>query len=87
MLPALLNPLRKGLAQVSADGAYDTRARHSPLQRKGCKATIPPRNNAGLWVDNHPRNKAVIALKEGKLAQWKQENDYHLRSLSEAAIY
>ncbi|MEH6714117.1 MAG: transposase [Paraglaciecola polaris] len=60
---------------------------HSLLQRKGCKATIPPRSNAGLWEDNHPRNEAVTALKEGKLAQWKQENGYHLRSVSETAMY
>ncbi|GAC07824.1 hypothetical protein GAGA_5001 [Paraglaciecola agarilytica NO2] len=28
-LPALLNPSRKGIAQVSADSAHNTRACHS----------------------------------------------------------
>ncbi|AQS38541.1 hypothetical protein Sps_03414 [Shewanella psychrophila] len=27
------------------------------------------------------------ALKNNELAQWKKENDYHLRSLSETALY
>lgn len=69
VLPTLLNSLRRGIRQVSADDAYDTRACHSLLQRKGCKVTVPSRSNAGLWEDNHPRNKAVTALKEGESPQ------------------
>tara|TARA_R110001583_G_C5651215_1_gene408771 strand:+ start:1207 stop:1497 length:291 start_codon:yes stop_codon:yes gene_type:complete len=40
-----------------------------------------------LWKDNHPRNKVIIALNKGIFAQWKQENSYHLRLSSEAAMY
>lgn len=87
VLPTLLNPLRRRIAQVSADGAYDTKACHKLLQRKDCKPTIPPRSNAGYWEDGHPRNEAVKALKTSQLAQWKQDNDYHQRSLSETAMY
>jgi len=87
VLPTLLNPLRRRIAQLSADGAYDTKACHKLLQRKDCKPTIPPRSNAGYWEDGHPRNEAVKALKTGQLAQWKQDNDYHQRSLSETAMY
>jgi hypothetical protein len=54
VLPTLLNPLRRGIAQVSADGAYDTKACHK--LRKGCKPTIPPRSNAGYWEEGHPRH-------------------------------
>ena len=86
-LPTLLNPLRRKIAQVSADGAYDTKACHELLRHKGCKATIPPRSNAGYWEDGHPRNDAVKALKNNQLAQWKKDNDYHQRSLSETAMY
>lgn len=87
VLPTLLNPLRRHIEQVSADGAYDTKACHKLLQRKGCKPTIPPRSNAGFWEDGHPRTEAVKALKNDKLAQWKKDNDYHQRSLSETAMY
>ncbi len=86
-LPTLLNPLRRKITQVSADGAYDTKACHQVLRRKGIKPTIPPRSNAGYWEDGHPRNEAVSALKSGQLEEWKRETDYHQRSLSETGMY
>ncbi|MCV4677299.1 transposase, partial [Escherichia coli] len=39
VLPTLLNPLRRKIKQVSADGAYDTKACHALLKKKGAKAT------------------------------------------------
>jgi hypothetical protein len=86
VLPTLLNPLRRKIMQVSADGAYDTKGCYQLLRRKGCKATIPPRSNAGLWEKGHPRNEAVEALKTGQLKQWKIDNGYHQRSLAETAM-
>jgi len=35
VLPILLNPLRRKIKQVSADGTYDTQAYHALLQKKG----------------------------------------------------
>lgn len=87
VLPTLLNPLRRAIKQASADGAYDTKACHKLLKRKSCKPTIRPRSNAGYWNDGHARNEAVKALKSNQLAQWKQDNGYHLRSLSETEMY
>lgn len=86
VLPTWLNPLRRKINLVSADGAYDTKACHQLLRRKVCKATIPPRKNAGYWEDSHPRNEAVDTLKDGDLKQWKKDNDYHQCSLSETAM-
>lgn len=86
VLPTLLNPLRRRLKQVSADGAYDTKECHKLLQRKKAKPTIPPRSNAGYWEEGHPRNEAVKALKAGEIKQWKKDNDYHQRSLSETGV-
>ncbi|MDO6706334.1 IS5 family transposase [Photobacterium sp. 1_MG-2023] len=85
-LPTLLNPLRRKIAQVSADGAYDTKDCHQVLKKKGIKPTIPPRSNAGYWENDHPRNAAVSALKSGNLANWKREEGYHQRSLSETGM-
>lgn len=87
VLPMLPNPLRRKIKQVSADSAYDTKACHALLKKKGAKATIPPRKNAALWEDGHPRNEAVTALKSGELKQWKTDCDYHQRSIAETAMY
>ncbi|EPW3355771.1 IS5 family transposase, partial [Acinetobacter baumannii] len=87
VLPTLLNPLRRKIKQVSADGAYDTKACHALLKKKGAKATIPPRKNAAPWEEGHPRNEAVTALKAGELKQWKKDSGYHQRSIAETAMY
>ena len=87
VLPVLLNPLRRKVNQVSADGAYDTQDSYKLLAKKHAIATIPPRKNAGYWEDGHIRNKAVDALKAGNLSEWKRESGYHKRSLSETAMY
>lgn len=87
VLSSLLNPLRRRIKQVSADGAYDTKACYALIAKKGAKATIPPRSNAGYWEDGHPRNQAVEALKAEQLHEWKKRENYHQRSLSETAMY
>ena len=86
VLPTLLNPLRRKIVAVSADGAYDTKNCHEILKKKGCTPLIPPRKNAALWEDGHPRNDAVIALKNGTITKWKAESGYHYRSISETAM-
>ncbi|ROQ25783.1 DDE family transposase [Gallaecimonas pentaromativorans] len=86
VLPGLLNPLRRHIHQVSADGAYNSKTCHRRLQKKGAKATIPPRKTAGFWEEGHPRNDAVAALKAGQLAEWKKESGYHQRSKAETAM-
>lgn len=86
VLPTLLNPLRRWLHQASGDGAYDTQECHQLLLKKGSKAAIPPRKNAGYWEDGHPRNDAVTALKSENLAEWKRASGYHQRSLAETAM-
>ncbi|CAM3276234.1 Transposase IS4-like domain-containing protein [Shewanella violacea] len=53
VLPALLSPLRRESKQVSADGAYDTKACHQLLQCKSGKST---KKRAGCWEDGHSRN-------------------------------
>lgn len=48
VLPTLLNPLRRKIKQVSAEGAYDTKACHRVLKNEGIAPTIPPRSNTGF---------------------------------------
>ncbi|MEZ8013846.1 MULTISPECIES: IS5 family transposase [Vibrio] len=86
VLPTLLNPLRRKVDTVSADGAYDTKSCYETLQNKGSTPLIPPRKNAALWEEGHPRNEAVKALKNGTIAEWKSESGYHYRSISKTAM-
>lgn len=86
VLPTLLNPLRRKIKQVSADGAYDTKACHALLKKKGRK---PPyrREKCGTVGGRPSRNEAVTALKAGELKQWKKDSGYHQRSIAETAMY
>ncbi|MEZ8046452.1 IS5 family transposase, partial [Vibrio sp. 10N.247.310.56] len=86
VLPTLLNPLRRKVTAVSADGAYDTKNCHETLRNKGCTPLILPRKNAVLWEDGHPRNEAVTALRNGTIVDWKVESGYHYRSISETVM-
>ncbi|PCS21283.1 Mobile element protein [Candidatus Enterovibrio escicola] len=65
----MVNPLRRRIQQVSTNGSYDTRACHHVLKNKGITHSIPPQGNAGYWEEEHPKNKAVKALKADKLAE------------------
>ena len=87
VLPTLLNPLRRKLGRVYADGAYDSKASHRLITRKGATACIPPRKNAGLWKKGHPRNEAVQVMRKEGLAHWKKMSGYHLRSQAETAMF
>ncbi|MGL6014557.1 MAG: IS5 family transposase [Selenomonadaceae bacterium] len=86
VLPTLLNPLRRKLGRVYADGAYDSKASHQLIARKGATACIPPRKNAGLWEKGHPRNEAVQVIRKEGQAHWKKISGYHRRSLAETAM-
>ncbi|MND36221.1 Transposase DDE domain protein [compost metagenome] len=86
VLPTLLNPLRRKLSCVYADGAYDSKASHQLIACKGATACIPPRKNAGLWEKGHPINDAVLVMRKERLAHWKKISGYHRRSLAETAM-
>ncbi len=87
VLPTLLNPLRRQLGHVYADGAYDSKASHQLISRKGATACIPPRQSAGFWKKGHPRHDAVLMMHKEGLAHWKKISGYHRRSLAETAMY
>ncbi|CAD7490176.1 hypothetical protein KBAD11_09390 [Aeromonas dhakensis] len=87
VLPTLLNPLRRKLGRVYADGAYDSKASHQLISRKGAIACIPPRKSTGLWKKGHARNDTVLVMRKEGLAHWKKISGYHRRSLAETAMY
>jgi hypothetical protein len=69
VLPDLLDqiPEDEDIGAVTADGAYDTRRRHSAIIARGGTAIIPIRKNGRPWKEGCPaaraRNKTLCATR------------------------
>lgn len=88
VLPNLLKQTRRKIAEISGDGAYDTKDCYEAIRIKRAVALIPPRDGAALWERGHPRNLGVACQKlYGLNKHWIQRYGYHKRSLSETAMY
>jgi IS5 family transposase len=89
VLPQLLEAIDDEIAQISADGAYDTIACHQAIAARQARVAIPPRENAvitdiGQW---DAREQAVRRIEEIGRPAWKQEVHYHRRSLAETMMF
>jgi hypothetical protein len=87
----LLKQEESSIESFVADGAYDTRNVYDKCKEKNVsKVLIPPRSNARNW-DNcdkfHPRNKNLKEVKKSSSKKWKESSGYHIRSLSETAMF
>lgn len=87
-------PLDAVIGQVSTDGAYDKRMCYAALKKKGIeRIAIPPQHNAKIW--QHGNTKAQRLARDQNLRRirkigrkrWKQEINYHRRSLAETAMF
>lgn len=87
VLPSLLEQIDSPVAQVGADGAYDTKDCYDAIAEKEAIAAIPPRTNAVLWGDDHPRDAVLSQIEKEGMAAWKVSANYHRRSLAENAMY
>lgn len=96
MLEPLLEqlPEEQNIDQCSADGAYDTRKCYETLKNHHIKkVTIPPQKNAKIWhhgnskEERHTRDENLRSIRKVGRKKWKEENDYHRRSLSETAMF
>jgi hypothetical protein len=93
ILPDLLQQIQDPIHQVSADGAYDTFACHEEILGKGAVAAIPPRENAVITQHGNsgdpplPRDEILRSIRDKGMKVWKQNSDYHRRSLAEVAMY
>src|SRR5215211_4629844 len=89
VLPQLLEAIEDEIEQVSADGAYDTIVCHQAIAQRKARPAIPPRENAvitdiGQW---DAREQAVRRIEEIGRPAWKQEVNYHRRSLAETMMF
>ena len=94
-LPGLVNQIDGPIGQITGDGAYDKQNCYETALERGAKPVFPPQHNAAVQRNKIKKNPALIprdeliirlnsALdKEEELRIWKQENNYHRRSLVE----
>ena len=87
ILPGLLDQVEGEIAQVSADGAYDSHGCHVAIAERGARATIPPRDGAVTWGDDHPRDAILQEIEAKGLDGWKNDSGYHRRSIAANMMY
>ncbi len=83
----LLDQISGPISQIDADGAYDTHDVYTAAANRSAKLVVPPRENAVPWEDDHPRSQALKDIENVGRAEWKNQSDYHQRSLAENAMY
>lgn len=83
----LLEQIEDPIAQVDADGAYDTRAVYAAAAAHGADLVVPPRENAVPWAADHLRPQALAEIATHGLSAWKRARGYHHRSRAENAMY
>lgn len=91
----LLEQIEQTLLACAADGAYDKRKVYDALNRHSpeVEILIPPRKNARIW--QHGNSKAERIKRDENLRyirkhgrqQWKNDSEYHMRSLAETAMF
>lgn len=93
VLSALLDGVNGAIEQVSADGAYDQRKCYDAVRKRKAKAAIPPRKGAKIWqhgnskAERHNRDENLRRIRKVGRKAWKQESNYHRRSLSETTMF
>jgi hypothetical protein len=87
VFPDLLAQVDGDVDQVSADGAYDTEGTHAAIRQREAEATIPPRHDAVLWGNDHPRDAILAEIETKGRAGWKEASGYHRRSIAENMMY
>jgi len=90
----LLSQEEAAIDTISADGAYDTGDVYDAIQKRGIANTlIPPQRNAKIWHHGnlksapHPRDKNLREIRKTSRKRWKESAGYHIRSLSETAMF
>jgi len=91
----LLAQIEQEIVKFAADGAYDKRKvydgvnEHSP----NVDILIPPRKNARIWkhgntkAEHLKRDENLRSIRKQGRKEWKRNSGYHVRSLSETAMF
>jgi hypothetical protein len=103
MLPSLLESIEQPIERCMADGAYDRKRCYQTCHERGIQLITPPACNAVLQspdqadVARQSRDQAIERIqeltkeyagdREAARKKWKEEVEYHQRSLVETAMY
>lgn len=97
-LPGLLDEIEGEIYQVSGDGAYDKKPCYVAIHARKAKAVIPVQHNASIQRNKIKKEPGLLqrdetiryvgrgADRQERLKLWKQENNYHRRSLIETMM-
>lgn len=93
MLPLMLTEVSSQVRQVSADAIYDQRKCYDAINGLKARAAIPPRRGARIWQHGNSRAERLVrdenlrSIRKNGRKVWKQECDYHRRSLAETTVF
>lgn len=94
MFEQMLSANEEEIEQISGDGAFDRKKVYQAIkEREIRKAAIPPRKGARIW--QHGKTKAERLIRDENLRavrrkgrkKWKEESNYHRRSLAETGVF
>jgi hypothetical protein len=91
----LLKQIEQEIDKFAADGAYDKRKVYDGLNAHSpnVKILIPPRKNARIWkhgntqAERLKRDENLRSIRQHGRKAWKENSGYHVRSLSETAMF
>jgi hypothetical protein len=94
MAVELLAREQAGIEVLAGDGAFDTKKVYDKCQeRQISQILIPPQINAKIWQHGncqappHPRDENLRQIRMTSRKRWKEASGYHIRSLSETAMF
>lgn len=95
VVAVLLKQIEQEIDEFAADGAYDKRKVYDGLNAHSpnVKILIPPRKNARIWkhgntkAERLKRDENLRSIRKHGRKAWKQNSGYHVRSLSETAMF
>ena len=91
----LLEQIEQEIGEFAADGAYDKHKVYDGLNAHSpdVKILIPPRKNARIWkhgntkAERLKRDENLRSIRKHGRKEWKNNSGYHIRSLSETAMF
>jgi len=93
LLNDLLEQLDSDIEKIFADGAYESFDNFESVKNHGAEPVIPPRKDAKLRQhgnskqDRLARDEVVRSIKKQGRKNWKKNSGYHLRNISETAMF
>ena len=91
----LLAQIEPEIVKFAADGAYDKRKVYDGVNAHlpNADILIPPRKNARIWkhgntkAERLKRDENLRSIRKQGRKEWKKNSGYHVRSLSETAMF